>query len=507
MARTFNGTSDKIVLSGGALPAAWFGTVAAIIRPVSSSNAFNIFGIGNSSNRMNFRTQSGGALRIQLNASTSDSTTLVTVGAWWLVACTKTSGTTTPRFHFYRFDTGAFTHENGGSSLANSSSMASAANIGTNEDASIFWNGDIAVLGNWTAVLTDAQVELLPFNLPSWFAAGQPNGLWVLDQDSVSQAVPDLSGGGANQSSISGTSVSSNSVPIWTPHGEVIVIGGQVNPGNTVAPAVTGTTTVGQTLSTTDGSWTNSPSSYTYQWQRDALGNGVYSNIGGATSNTYTLVDADDTCHVRCVVTATNGSGSGVANSNAVGPVVEPAPTNSVAPDASGTATLGSTVTTTTGTWTHMAGASGVFSYQWQRDNYGSGGYVNISGQTSASMVVPDEAEQCHIRCVVTGTNDGGAASANSDVLGPVNAPLPVNVTDPFIVGDVAVGNEISCNVGAWSYMGGHAAVFTFQWQRSVDGGANYSNIGGETAQTYTVMQADHGYLIRCKVTATNSAG
>jgi hypothetical protein len=39
-------------------------------------------------------------------------------------------------------------------------------------------------------------------------------------------------------------------------------------PVNTVAPAVTGTATQGQTLTTDNGTWTNSPTGYTYQWQR-----------------------------------------------------------------------------------------------------------------------------------------------------------------------------------------------------------------------------------------------
>jgi hypothetical protein len=41
-------------------------------------------------------------------------------------------------------------------------------------------------------------------------------------------------------------------------------------PVNIVAPAVTGTATVGQTLSTTDGTWTGAPApTFSYQWQRN----------------------------------------------------------------------------------------------------------------------------------------------------------------------------------------------------------------------------------------------
>lgn len=96
---------------------------------------------------------------------------------------------------------------------------------------------------------------------------------------------------------------------------------GSGGPANTVAPAITGTPTQGSTLSTTNGTWTNSPSSYAYQWQRDTASNGIFSNIGSATANTYLLVQADIGNQLRCVVTATNGSGSVPANSNTVGPV------------------------------------------------------------------------------------------------------------------------------------------------------------------------------------------
>jgi hypothetical protein len=46
------------------------------------------------------------------------------------------------------------------------------------------------------------------------------------------------------------------------------VAGAASPPVNTVAPVVTGTPTQGQTLTTDDGTWTNTPTGYTYQWQR-----------------------------------------------------------------------------------------------------------------------------------------------------------------------------------------------------------------------------------------------
>jgi hypothetical protein len=80
----------------------------------------------------------------------------------------------------------------------------------------------------------------------------------------------------------------------------------------TVAPAVTGTATVGQVQTCTTGTWLNSPT-YTYQWRRRGIG-----NIPSATAATYTLVAADSGTQVECEVTATNGAGVTTVRSNAV---------------------------------------------------------------------------------------------------------------------------------------------------------------------------------------------
>lgn len=86
-------------------------------------------------------------------------------------------------------------------------------------------------------------------------------------------------------------------------------------PINTINPVASGAGAIGQTLSTTNGTWsyaTGSYTTYTYQWQRNG------SNIGGATNSTYTTQGADGNTSVRCVVTANNGNSSVSANSNAI---------------------------------------------------------------------------------------------------------------------------------------------------------------------------------------------
>ena len=90
--------------------------------------------------------------------------------------------------------------------------------------------------------------------------------------------------------------------------------GGGSAPTNSVAPVVSGTTTVGSTLTTTNGTWLNSPTSFDYQWFSG-------STPVGLDQNTYIPVTADIGNNITCVVTASNTSGAGQATSNSVGPI------------------------------------------------------------------------------------------------------------------------------------------------------------------------------------------
>jgi hypothetical protein len=86
----------------------------------------------------------------------------------------------------------------------------------------------------------------------------------------------------------------------------------ELPPANTAAPVASGTGTIGQNLTTTNGTWTNSPTSFQYQWMRGG------SNIAGATAAIYALVGADSGNNVSCRVTAINAAGSTSAQSNAI---------------------------------------------------------------------------------------------------------------------------------------------------------------------------------------------
>ena len=81
-------------------------------------------------------------------------------------------------------------------------------------------------------------------------------------------------------------------------------------PSNSVAPTLSpsGETSTGIQLSVSDGTWTGSPSAYSYQWQQSTDGT-TWTNISGETSSTFTPDSSYATKYVRASVIASNGFG------------------------------------------------------------------------------------------------------------------------------------------------------------------------------------------------------
>ena len=127
-------------------------------------------------------------------------------------------------------------------------------------------------------------------------------------------------------------------------------------PSNSVAPVISGTARTGSTLSTTNGTWTGSASSYTYQWKRASAASGSYSNISSATSSTYVLTDADIDKYIKVSVIATNGIGSSSAELSAATSIVLDL-TDSVVPTAT------TPVATSTGFTFTISNYSNLYTY------------------------------------------------------------------------------------------------------------------------------------------------
>ena len=286
---------------------------------------------------------------------------------------------------------------------------------------------------------------------------------------------------------------------------ETVVVSAR-SPANTAIPTVSGTAQDGSTLTASNGTWTGTaPIDFTYEWQRCDAAGANCSVIGGATSSTYDLVPADIGSTIRVSVTGSNAGGSSSAQSAPTGTVgAEPPGTGgpgTTPPSVSGSSQEGSTLTADPGTWSGTGPFT--FTYEWQRCDAAGTNCSVIGGATDSTYdLVPADVGST-IRVVVTATNAGGGASANSAASGQVTPRLPVNTTAPAVAGTLRDGEVLTADPGAWD--GTPQIDFTYEWLSCVAGAC--SPIAGETGSTYIVTSADVGNEIAVAVTATNAAG
>jgi hypothetical protein len=170
----------------------------------------------------------------------------------------------------------------------------------------------------------------------------------------------------------------------------------------TVAPKITGTTTVGSTLTVTNGVWQPEPVTMSYQWKRNGQ------SISGATAKTYVPVTADAGTTLTVVVTGSKAGYQSATLTTPASATITGGTLTAPTPTVSGTAKVGSTLTAVPGTW----GPSPVtLTYQWLR------GTTVIAGATASTYkpVTADKGVKLAVR--VTGTKTGFTTSSKVSAL------------------------------------------------------------------------------------------
>lgn len=271
-------------------------------------------------------------------------------------------------------------------------------------------------------------------------------------------------------------------------------------PANTGLPVITGTTYVGQTLTSSNGTWSgNQPMTFTRQWKRCNSAGASCGNISGATGITKLLVAADNGKRLKVVVTAKNSSGSKSATSAATAIITTAtAPANVTAPAITGTARSGATLTASTGTWSGTTPMT--FATAWLRCPE-----IDPCAQvaTGSTYVATDADVGDTLAVQVTATNAVGSTVKGSDPTGEVLPAPPVNVDLPAVQGSAAGGATLTAAPGTWT--GTPTITFGYEWQRCDATGTGCASIA--TGDTYVTVAADLDHTLVVVVTATNGGG
>ncbi|MEY3310654.1 MAG: hypothetical protein RL107_790, partial [Actinomycetota bacterium] len=127
-------------------------------------------------------------------------------------------------------------------------------------------------------------------------------------------------------------------------------------------------------------------------WKRNGT------NITDATAETYVIVGADLGASITVEVTATRAGYTTVVKTSVARTALAGTFTNSVAPVITGTASVGSVLTTTQGTWLPSPDS---VTYQWFRGSSAIPGATN----STYTLVIRDRSKKITVRVTVVKTN------------------------------------------------------------------------------------------------------
>ena len=212
------------------------------------------------------------------------------------------------------------------------------------------------------------------------------------------------------------------------------------------------------------------------------------------------------TKYVRFVVTDPSGRTATVEHNVVVGaPELPTAPANTSPPVITGATVVGQVLTASTGLW---SGAPTSYGYKWQDCTTSGTACASIAHATASSYTLAAADGGHTVSAVVTATNSGGTASANSAVSATVTqappASAPANSVLPSISGSAVEGKTLTASTGTWSES---PTSFGYQWEDCSSLGESCVAVAGATTSSYTLRAADVGDTMRVVVTATNSRG
>lgn len=229
-------------------------------------------------------------------------------------------------------------------------------------------------------------------------------------------------------------------------------------PVNTVAPTIAPTSgTAGSTTYsvTSDGSWTNSPTSYAYLWQSFDTPSYI-SAPGSNTSSSYTppsnFFTLGYSSPIRCRVTASNSGGAGSAafsnTATVSAPVVIPSGGTVSISTNTGNYTVGSIITYSTTGWANTPTSYSLRLYNGTSPVLTSDPLRASTSSTSGTYTITSGDVPNYFKAFATASNSAGTSTeASSAQVGPAVAVTTV----PGIVTSFTATSSLASTTLSWN--------------------------------------------------------
>jgi hypothetical protein len=179
-----SGSGDYREFSAGSVVGTGAFSQVAIVKPVGAFSGYDFIINWNPSglNPGAGLTLNGGVVTWWNGTTERTGATLPASDEWYLIGCSKATGTVTPRYHYYRYSTSTPAHGNLSGTMGNWPALTA---IRWMHSAGEAFPGNLLIGGMWDSELSDGTFETLATGgLEAWISAAPKEG-WRFDTTSA----------------------------------------------------------------------------------------------------------------------------------------------------------------------------------------------------------------------------------------------------------------------------------------------------------------------------------
>jgi hypothetical protein len=221
--REFDGIDDRIVVDNGAIGAIGNAahTLLIVGKPTTLAGGEAYLSVQTSGSNIIAMYDDGLSGTGKLAWGDDNQYTGVICGVtttdWQILAVTKPAGTSLFTGHRSVVGSGSYTRTTTGTTMTGPATTPTEVEFGSTRNGAFtsFKDYRLAVAAVFNVELSNGQMDTI-VNSTANISALSPVGLWEFNQASTATTVTDLTGGGADQTIINGTTVVNGDDPTWT---------------------------------------------------------------------------------------------------------------------------------------------------------------------------------------------------------------------------------------------------------------------------------------------------